>query len=36
VRLPDGWGATVRRGGTPYGSDHYPLIGVVHRELPAT
>jgi endonuclease/exonuclease/phosphatase family metal-dependent hydrolase len=36
VRLPDGWSATVRRAGTPYGSDHYPLIGIVHREQPAT
>jgi endonuclease/exonuclease/phosphatase family metal-dependent hydrolase len=31
VRLPDGWTATVRRAGTPYGSDHYPLIGILHR-----
>jgi endonuclease/exonuclease/phosphatase family metal-dependent hydrolase len=35
VRLPDGWSATVRRGGTPYGSDHYPLIGMVRRGTPA-
>jgi endonuclease/exonuclease/phosphatase family metal-dependent hydrolase len=25
-RLPDGWLATVRRGESRYGSDHYPLI----------
>jgi endonuclease/exonuclease/phosphatase family metal-dependent hydrolase len=25
-RLPDGWRATVRRGESRYGSDHYPLI----------
>lgn len=25
-RLPDGWHATVRRGESRYGSDHYPLI----------
>jgi endonuclease/exonuclease/phosphatase (EEP) superfamily protein YafD len=32
ARLPEGWSASVRRAGTPYGSDHYPLIGVVHRD----
>jgi endonuclease/exonuclease/phosphatase family metal-dependent hydrolase len=25
-RVPDGWRATVRRGESRYGSDHYPLI----------
>jgi endonuclease/exonuclease/phosphatase (EEP) superfamily protein YafD len=25
-RLPQGWRATVRRGESRYGSDHYPLI----------
>lgn len=32
VRLPEGWEATVRRVDDRYGSDHYPLIGAVHRE----
>ncbi len=26
LRVPDGWTATVRRGPSRYGSDHYPLV----------
>jgi endonuclease/exonuclease/phosphatase (EEP) superfamily protein YafD len=29
ARLPAGWRATVRRADSRYGSDHYPLIGVI-------
>jgi endonuclease/exonuclease/phosphatase family metal-dependent hydrolase len=32
VRLPDGWASSVRRVGDAYGSDHYPLIGTIHRQ----
>ena len=36
MRLPDGWSASVRRAAGPYGSDHYPLIGVITREAATT
>ena len=29
ARLPSGWRLTVRRAGSKYGSDHYPLIAVI-------
>lgn len=29
LRLPDGWRASVRRAGSRYGSDHYPLVAVL-------
>lgn len=32
VRVPDGWRASVRRVDDRYGSDHYPLIGMVRRQ----
>ena len=32
MRLPAGWTASVRRAAVPYGSDHYPLIGMLQRD----
>lgn len=29
LRLPDGWRASVRRGDSRYGSDHYPLVATI-------
>lgn len=29
LRLPPGWKASVRRAGSRYGSDHYPLVAVI-------
>jgi endonuclease/exonuclease/phosphatase family metal-dependent hydrolase len=29
LRLPGGWTASVRRAGSRYGSDHYPLVAVI-------
>lgn len=31
ARLPGGWRASVRTVDDPYGSDHRPLIGLLHR-----
>jgi endonuclease/exonuclease/phosphatase family metal-dependent hydrolase len=31
-RLPDGWSAAFTRGRSRYGSDHWPLVGLVRME----
>jgi endonuclease/exonuclease/phosphatase family metal-dependent hydrolase len=31
ARLPDGWTVTCRRVDQKYGSDHYPVIGILER-----
>jgi endonuclease/exonuclease/phosphatase family metal-dependent hydrolase len=33
VRLPDGWRASVRRAGSRYGSDHYPVVATLEPSM---
>lgn len=32
ARLPQGWRVSVRRAGSRYGSDHYPLVAVIEPQ----